>query len=285
MRRAPRNHTIPDRMSASVVPQSSIVNRQSSITVKLRAFTLVELLVVIVIIALLVAAVMPALARARHGAKRTVCLSQVKGVMTAVLAYAVENNGCIPYGPTAPPPSPSSLYPVTGLVTSQLSLNDGRPMALGLLLAGHLGRNPAILFCPGADEPIDAQKELSKVGKSQAICSYFYRHGSNTLTTINTPHHLWDDHISLANLGLNNRGQRIRALIVDQNFITDVPLAAFGIVNRTNHKQQRANAGFDDGHAETRFNRDGVYTVNVGRFPFNGPNRIIEVFERLDQEP
>lgn len=245
-------------------------------------FSLVELLVVMLVIAVLVAVAVPSLAGARRAAKRTACLSQLKATLTAVQAYASENNGRIPYGPTAPPPSPSSLYPVTGLVTSQLSLNDGRPMALGLLLAGHLGRMPQVLFCPDTDEPVDAQRELGRVGKAQAICSYYYRHGSNTLATINTPHALWDDHIALENLGRNSRGERIRALIVDQNFLTDVPLAAFGIVNRTNHRQKWVHAGFDDGHAEGRRNRDAVYTVNVGRLPFNGPNRILEVFETLD---
>jgi len=246
-------------------------------------FTLIELLVVITIVALLAAIAVPSLANARRAAKRTACLSQVKSTLTAIQAYAVENNGRIPYGPTAPPPSPSSLYPVTGLVTSQLSLSDGRPMALGLLLAGHLGRNPAVLFCPGADEPVDAKRELAKVGHKQAICSYYYRHGSNTLTTINTPHHLWDDHIALENLGLNTQGNRIRALIIDQNFLTTVPLAAYGIVNRTNHRQEWINAGYADGHAASHRNHNGEYTVDVGRLPFNGPNRILSVFESLDR--
>jgi len=247
------------------------------------AFTLVELLVVIVIVALLVALVVPSLGRARHAAKETVCLAHMKGMMTAIQSYAVENRGCIPYGPIAPPPSPSNLYPVTGLVTSQISLSDGRPLGLGLLLAGHLDRNPTILFCPGTDEPVDAKRELSKVGKAQAISSYFYRHGSNSLATMNSPIDTWDDRIRLENLGENARGDRIRALVVDQNFLTDIPLPAYGIVVRTNHRQKRVNAGFADGHAETRHNPEKQYSVNVGRFPFTGPNRIIEVFEKLDQ--
>jgi prepilin-type N-terminal cleavage/methylation domain-containing protein/prepilin-type processing-associated H-X9-DG protein len=247
------------------------------------AFTLVELLVVIAIAALLVAMVVPSLARARHSAKETVCLAQVKGMMTAIQAYAVENRGTIAYGPTAPPPSPSNLYPVTGLVTSQISLSKGQPVGLGLLLAGYLDRNPTILFCPGADEPIDAKRELSKVGKSQAISSYYYRHGSNTLATLHTPHSTWTDHIRIENLGRNAKGDPIRALVVDQNFLTSVPMSAFGIFVRTNHRQKRVNAGFADGHAETRLNRNGRYTVDVGNFPFNGPNKMIEVFERLDQ--
>lgn len=238
----------------------------------------------IVIIAVLVALVVPSLARARHAAKRTVCLTNVKGIMTAVQAYATENNGSIPYGPTAPPPTPSNLYPLTGMVTSQISLSTGQPVGLGLMLRDHLGRNADILFCPGADNPIDAKRELAKVGKSQVINSYFYRHGSNTLKTRNEPFDTWDDRTHLENLGTNAQGNRIRALVVDQNYLTTSPLAAWGIIVRTNHKKLRVNAGYADGHAETRDNPEDKYSVDVGRFPFNGPDKILAAFEKLDTD-
>lgn len=250
---------------------------------QVHAFTLVELLVVVAIMALLAAVLIPSLAKARAAAVRTKCLSHARSMMHAIHAYSVDHNGTIPYGPTAPPPSPSNLYPVTGLVTSQLSLADGRPMALGLLLSRHLDNQTSILFCPGADEKVDAKRELAKVGKRQAICGYYYRHGSNTLATAQQPHDTWDDRIKLENLGKNSNGKPIRALIVDQNFLTSVPLAPFGIVNRTNHRQEWVNAAFADGHAESIQNADRKYTVNVGNFPFDGPNKILTVFERLDE--
>ncbi len=249
----------------------------------LRGFTIIELLVVITIMSLLATLLVPTFSRARATARRTLCLSNIKGVMTAVHAYASENNGAIPYGPTAPPPSPSNLYPVTGLVTSQLSLSDGRPVGLGLLLSRHLGNQPKILFCPGADQKRDARVELAKVGTRQAISGYFYRHGSNTLATIRQPHDTWDDHIVLGSLGRNSGDITIRSLVVDQNFLTAVPLESFGIVNRTNHKRRWVNTGFADGHADSRPNPAGKFTVDVGSFPFVGPNRILEVFEKLDR--
>jgi len=52
-----------------------------------RAFTLVELLVVIGIIALLIAIVIPALAMARQAALRTQCASQIKQILTANKIY------------------------------------------------------------------------------------------------------------------------------------------------------------------------------------------------------
>ena len=56
-------------------------------------FTLIELLVVISIIALLIALLIPVLGRARELGQRTVCLSNLKQLTLAWLAYAEEHDG------------------------------------------------------------------------------------------------------------------------------------------------------------------------------------------------
>ena len=58
---------------------------------KKKAFTLIELLVVISIIALLMAILMPALGKAREQAKKVVCMSNMRGAITAVSAYRADN--------------------------------------------------------------------------------------------------------------------------------------------------------------------------------------------------
>ena len=65
---------------------------------KEKAFTLIELLVVIAIIALLMAIMVPVLRSAREGAYRTVCLSNLKQLTLAWLAYANEHDGKLVLG-------------------------------------------------------------------------------------------------------------------------------------------------------------------------------------------
>ncbi len=56
-----------------------------------KGFTLIELLVVVAIIALLIAILLPSLARAREAAKRVICGQNLKGITGACKTYAFDN--------------------------------------------------------------------------------------------------------------------------------------------------------------------------------------------------
>jgi prepilin-type N-terminal cleavage/methylation domain-containing protein/prepilin-type processing-associated H-X9-DG protein len=62
------------------------------------AFTLIELLVVVAIIALLIAMLLPSLARAREISRRTVCLANLHGINTGLHVYASQSEDQVPLG-------------------------------------------------------------------------------------------------------------------------------------------------------------------------------------------
>jgi prepilin-type N-terminal cleavage/methylation domain-containing protein/prepilin-type processing-associated H-X9-DG protein len=66
-----------------------------------KAFTLVELLIVIGIIAVLVGLLMPAFQRAREHANRTACLSNLRELTAAMIMYTNANRGRFPAPGTA----------------------------------------------------------------------------------------------------------------------------------------------------------------------------------------
>ena len=104
---------------------------------KRRAFSLIELLVVVGIIAILIAMLLPALVRVRETAVNLQCMTQLRQVGVAIFAYAASNAGNTPCWslkhewPDDPfPPDPAPGWPV--------------------LLARYIGQNPdgRVWNCP-----------------------------------------------------------------------------------------------------------------------------------------
>ena len=252
-----------------------------------RAFTLVELLVVIAIVAILAALLLPALASARDRGRKAACLSNLRQIGIGLLSYATDNDGKIPYGPKAPPfTSPANFYPSTGAPTSLISLQSGAPVGLGLLLAQQLCGQPKVLFCPGSDQPLDADAELAKVGIRQAQSSYYYRHAGNTQLFDSPGSQTAPDHIQLDRLGNNRNGLPLRALAIDTLFLCPSDLAPYNVKPRTHHRQRFADILFSDGHALSRPNADGRFTVDLLDYAQirSAFDKILKVLEQADAE-
>lgn len=64
-----------------------------------RAFTLVELLVVMAVVAILAAVLLPALSRAKESGRRAACASNLRQIILAALMYADEHEDTFPAQP------------------------------------------------------------------------------------------------------------------------------------------------------------------------------------------
>lgn len=241
-------------------------------------FSLLELLVVIAILALLIAILLPALNQAKHQARRAACASNLRQVGVAIHMYAEDFGNTIPFGPKGRPVTGSNFYTVTGDVTSLLSLEDGAPVGLGLLLDDYLAHQPTVLFCPGADQPSEARGQLERVGQAQTQSDYYYRHASVALLTGKPD----ISHIRLSDLGKNSKGQPISALVADVQFLAHSSLAAFQVKTRTSHQRLASNVLFAPGHVRTISNRDDKLTVDIGTSPYDALSKILDMFELAD---
>lgn len=245
-----------------------------------RGFTLTELLVVIGIIAVLIALLLPALSKARAAVRRVACASNLHQLGVAIHAYANESQGAIPFGPAAPPMSFFNFYPVTGNVTSLISIESGAPCGAGLLIERFLSATPRVLFCPGADQGDIADSQLALFGKQQAQSDYYYRHASGG-DAYNPPPLT---HLRLAALGDNADAQPIRALAMDVQFIADPALGTLSIYTRTAHERKWSNVLYSDGHVAVQSNADGRYTVDSRIFLARTFSFILKAMERADVE-
>lgn len=242
-------------------------------------FTLIELLVVIAITALLIGILTPSLRKAKQKARILGCVSNLRSIGIAVQTYAHDYNDTIPFGPAGRPIAGGNFYTVMGNVTSLLSLQDGAPVGLGLLLDGYLSHQPRVLFCPGADQPSEADTQLARVNIRQAQSDYFYRHASVALL-VGEPD---TSHIRLSRLGKNRQGRAISALAMDVQFLAHPSLEAFGVLTRTSHRRQFLNILMSDGQVFSVPNTDQQYTIDIGAEPYDALERILRVFERADE--
>jgi len=109
-----------------------------------RAFSLVELLVVIGLIAVLIGLLLPALSKARESARQVACLSNLRQVHQAFMAYALAHNDRVPMGYRAGSKQWNSMI---------YSGSAGKMVIMGALYLEGLIDQPKIFFCPSENDP------------------------------------------------------------------------------------------------------------------------------------
>ena len=144
-----------------------------------RAFTLTELAVIIVLVAVVMAVLVPTLMRARSGARRSQCLLNAEQVVVALTGYAIDAKE---WYPVVPVPARSRLWEsqnIYGGVAGLFSLDqEGDSAARGFiggayadgnatpLLAGYL-KELGVLTCPA-----DAQDHAPMGAEGGASVEY-----------------------------------------------------------------------------------------------------------------
>lgn len=135
-----------------------------------RAFTLIELMVVVAIIALLVGLLTPALSRARSQSRLAACATNLRQIGVALRLYISTNRDRLPH---------ASFMPSMG----PFPLNTKQPVGIAEVLGKEID-NPAVFHCPN-DQP-GAPRTAPNAGLSyfeSERSSYEFRFQLGGLTT------------------------------------------------------------------------------------------------------
>jgi type II secretory pathway pseudopilin PulG len=179
---------------------SHAVTRRAPGRSHLSAFTLVELLVVIGIIALLISILLPSLTKAREAAMRTQCLSNLRQIGTLLNMYAIANHGQVPLGASGgggngTPIAEANNYFLTRTTPAANADQDPprrmRYVGLGLLIKARLandspdGGSLRFLFCPSMENDVwhgfSAINNRYPVSENQVRNSYSLRASSSNI--------------------------------------------------------------------------------------------------------
>lgn len=117
---------------------------------KRQAFTLIELLVVVAIISMLLAMLLPAFHEARSQARRTVCMTNMHSIGTAIYSYWTDWNSHVPYVWT---PMTNGDFANKGKTDDEINPFDREKWSFSLanvLMPEYMAEQPGVFRCPEA---------------------------------------------------------------------------------------------------------------------------------------
>jgi prepilin-type N-terminal cleavage/methylation domain-containing protein/prepilin-type processing-associated H-X9-DG protein len=228
------------------------------------AFTLIELLIVIAIIAILASILLPVLAKAQQRGDRAYCLNNMHQLAAAWIMYADDNNSYIALNGDTSEQSINSW--VKGIMkwdsppSTSWPDNYNATNLYDSLLGPYCGRAIGIYKCPGD------RKNGAKGPRVRSVSMNAFMNGSSTQSSVNSlmdlpnyvvyhkltamvapgPSDLW--------VFLDEQGDSIN----DGFFLVAMGQAQNWVDRPANYHGGTGAFSFADGHAESRAWRDGT---------------------------
>jgi len=135
------------------------------------AFTLVELLVVIGIIAVLLAILLPSVSRARGHANQIACANNEKQIAAAIFMYVNDNHGQLPLIISPFPPNQTPFEAIYMILDSTVDFENG---VLWPYVAPDVDTRQKIFNCPSDPDPKYVDPRQLAPGYSSTLRNFSY---------------------------------------------------------------------------------------------------------------